>query len=168
MKDISINTKLLGTLIYTEDEGHFETHTLNLQDKQISFDVYVFENTPLDKHMDMIKKYLDNIPLMYEKIKEEIQQNYKTNEVMTSFIKCQQDFDSEDLMDIFGVATSEELTPEIFIQNIDLRGLHIAEVGNTGTIDCTLDFSLHEAYSDELLVFCFDNDLNIVEILHES
>ena len=168
MKDTKIETKLLGTLIYTEDEGHFETHTLSLQDNQVSFDVYVFENTPLDKYMDMVKKYLDNIPLMYEKIKKEIQENYKSNETMTFFIECQQDFEQEDLMDIFGVSSSEALTPEVFIQNIELRGLHIAEVADTDTIDCTVDFSLHEAYSDELLVFCFDNDLNITNISHES
>ena len=168
MKDMSIDTQLLGTLIYTEKEGHFEEHTLSLQDKPVSFSVYIFENTPLDKHMDMIKKYLDNIPLMYEKIKQEIQENYKTNKVMTLFIECQQDFDSEDLMALFGVASVEKLSPEIFIQNIDLNGLHIAEIGDTGTIDCTVDFSLNEEYSDELLVFSFDNELNIVDISHES
>ena len=168
-KKLNIDTSTLGSLSFSLEEGYAEDHTLTLCGKEVTIDVQIFENIATDKNIGIIKKYLDNISLMHEKAKEEIKNNYETNEAISEYVEDQNDVDWDEdcLMPVFGIDSIDKLSPEVIIQNLEIRTLFIAE-DEDELIDCTIDFSLNKEYSDALLVFRFNNDIDIYDITEES
>lgn len=55
---------------------------------------------------------------------------------------------------------------EMFINKLSLNGVVICET--TNGITCTLDFMLNPDYSDEILVFNFNEDGTFINFTHES
>ena len=105
---------------------------------------------------------------MYRKARERMERDYAADATMEFFIRDQlAELDEEPLLAFFGVARREEISPEAFIRRLELKGVTIAPLADGG-MDCTLDFSLDPAFTDELLVFRFGQDQEIYDISHES
>ena len=117
---------------------------------------------------EQITALLEGVPAMYRRARERMERDYAADATMEFFIRDQlAELDGEPLLAFFGAARLEEISPETFIRRLELKGITIALLADGG-MDCTLDFSLDPALTDELLVFRFGQDQEIYDISHES
>ncbi len=168
MKDVTIETSLFGVLKFPNSEGILKDFTLELDDKEIRTSLNIWEDFITSKNIAVVKNFLENIPNLYEKAINEIDNNKAKNDVIMDFIESAlEEMDEEALLEIFDVDSVDEITTEIFVQILEPRQIWIAPT-SSGDIDCTFDFSLPEEYSDQLLVLRFDSQLDLTDISHES
>ena len=164
---VHLETTLFGTLEFPVEEGLFQDVAAVLEGREVSFRLYIWEDLAAEDRRGEILNFLEPLPELYRRAREEMQRGYQTDAVMTYFIEDQVTYlDEARLTACFGAACREDVTAERFIGKLELRGVTIAP--REGACGCTLDFSLDPALSDELLVFRFDPALALYDISHES
>jgi hypothetical protein len=171
-KTIQITTTLLGELTVPIEEGLFEDYTLPLGGKEVTFNMFIFENFLNEETAKITALFIDSIPLMYDKARKEITARAADSELIDYFFREgvaeTKDEDYEDyLLELCQVDSREEITKEMFLAVLELRGLHIWQ-NKDGEVRSTLDFSLDEEYTDELLVISFNQALDAVDITSEN
>ena len=167
-KEITFETAMFGSLACAYSEGLFKTFTIQTQGREFSCDLNIFDNFVNDENYDLVLRFLEGMPVMYKKARAEINANYQTNELMKFFIQFHlEELDKEYLLPYFEAKSMAEITPERFIEKLEMRTISIAPTKD-GSCDCTLDFSIDPELSDELLVFRFDKNFEIYDISHES
>ena len=78
-----------------------------------------------------------------------------------------EEMDEDALTGALGVECREEVTPERFLDALEPRGITLAPTKDGG-MDCTFDFSLDPAVTDQLLAIRFGQGREICDISHES
>lgn len=164
--DYLVKSKLLGYLKINSEDGLFQTYTIDLFGKSHTFNLYIFEETINEANSHIVKSLIDNIQAMYERGKIELIKEVDS-EIVRYFIDFHKEELGPELLDLFNLNSLEDLSDEIFIRNLNLRMLAISE-NEEGKLEATMDFSLDENYSDELLVLRYNEDFEIFDISHES
>jgi hypothetical protein len=168
---MNIKTKLLGELHVSISDGLLDDYTLVLGGKEVTFSLFIFDNFLTDETASATIRFIDNIPSLYEKARAEIKAQSADSAMIDYFVKDGLDCTDEDyeeyLLDLLEVDSVKEITKEMFLEALELRGLHICETKNDGVI-CVFDFSLDEEYTDELLVVAFNDVLEVIYITNES
>jgi hypothetical protein len=168
MMAMNLSTQFLGELTVPVAEGLFADFTRPLGEKDVTFNLYVFENFLDEENAKITARYIDNIPLMYDRARAEINERAAGSELIDYFVQSGIDEMDEDyLLGFFEVGSREEITKEMFLAALELRGLHIWR-DEEGEVGCVLDFSLDEEYTDELLVVRFNQVMDVTSISHES
>lgn len=167
-KEITFETAMFDNLAFAYSEGLFEAFTIQTQGREFSCDLNIFDNFVNDENYDLVLRFLEGMPVMYKKARAEINANYQTNELMKYFIQSQvEEMEEKYLLPYFEAKSLAEITPERFIDKLEMRMITIAPTKDGGC-DCTLDFSIDPELSDKLLVFRFDKNFEIYDISHES
>lgn len=167
MENYKINTQLLGLLEISSKSGICEDYDINIQGRDMQVTLIVFEDFINDGNIKIVCDFIEHIPEFYQTGKTELLKIRDTNALVKYFMKFHLDELSEDMLEIFEVDSVDVITSEMFINQLELRSVSIAPDRNN-EIDCTLDFSLPEEYTDELLVVRFDSQHQIYDISHES
>lgn len=164
----ALDTTLFGPLRFPVKEGLFQTLPVTLEGKGLMVDLFIVEELAQPDRWEAITALLEGVPAMYRRARERMERDYAADATMEFFIRDQlAELDGEPLLAFFGAARREEISPETFIRRLELKGITIALLADGG-MDCTLDFSLDPALTDELLVFRFGQDQEIYDISHES
>jgi hypothetical protein len=167
-KTLQITTTLLGELTVPVEEGLFEDYTLPLGGKEVTFNMFIFENFLNEETAKITAMFIDSIPLMYDKARKEITARAADSELIDCFFREGVAETNEDyLLELCQADSREEITKEMFLAALELRGLHIWQ-NKDGEVRSVLDFSLDEEYTDELLVISFNQALDVVDITNES
>ena len=134
----ALDTTLFGPLRFPVKEGLFQTLPVTLEGKGLMVDLFIVEELAQPDRWEAITALLEGVPAMYRRARERMERDY-----------------------------AADATMEFFIRRLELKGVTIAPLAEGG-MDCTLDFSLDPALTDELLVFRFGQDQEIYDISHES
>lgn len=167
MEYYKINTSLFGLLDIPAVDGLCEDFEIILSEQEMGVTLIVFEDFLNDENIKIVSGFLENIPNMYQAGKTELLKVKESSELVKYFIEFHLDELSEDMLTVFEVDSVDEITSERFINQLKLRTVSIAPDRNN-EIDCTLDFSLPEEYTDELLVVRFNTRHQIYDLSHES
>lgn len=167
-KAYDIYTEVLGNLHITIEDGLFKNYMIMLDGEEVFFDLYVWENLISSKNIEVIKAYINCIPLMYEKAKQTFLTAYETDPTIQYYIQFHlEELDADAIHASCHLSSQEIVTPEIFLNALRPTMISIAENANT-VIDCTMDFCIDREISDELLVARFNPEFEIYNISHES
>ncbi len=163
MAEITLNTKLFGSITFDSEDGLWEYYTIELDGKEIETRLDI-EAEQSDEDVTVIQSFLENIPQMIQKAKAVFVEKYPTDETIRMFVDFQmEEIEEDSLLSRFGVDALSEVTPKLFLEELKLCGISI-----DGNAECTLDFCLDKDITDALLVVCFDEDMEICDIAHES
>ena len=163
MADITINTKLFGTIEFDSEDGLWEYYTIELDGKEVNTRLDI-EAEQSDEDIVYIRNFLENIPQMIQKAKSVFIEKYPSDETIRMFVDWQmEEIDEDCLLSCFDVDTLAEVTPKQFLEELKLRGISID--GNT---ECIIDLCLDGNITDELLVVHFNQNMEILDIAHES
>ena len=167
MPKYTINTKLFGKIKADTEDGMCEYYDITLGGRDMNTSLMIFEDTLNDDTLKIVSDLIEHVPEMYEKGKSELMKKRDSDATVKFFIEWHLDELQEEVLEIFDVSSVKEITSDLFIDELYLRNITIAETKD-GWIDCTMDFSLPDEYSDELLVVRFDEKYEIYDISHES
>src|SRR5262245_59444444 len=114
VQTVAIKTTLFGELTVPFEDGYFEDSTTVLGGKEVTFNLYIMEKSATEEAADMIARFVDGIPLMYEKAKVAIRVRADAgSELVSFFVEDQlENLDEDVLLDIFPVDTVENITTE--------------------------------------------------------
>lgn len=164
----ALDTALFGSLRFPVKEGLFQTLPVTLEGREQMINLYIPEELARPENWDAITALLDGVPGMCRKARQRMERDSRTGEVMRLFVRDQlEELDQAPLLEAFGAARREEISPERFLQKLEPRAVTVAPLAE-GKMACTIDFSLDPSLSDELLVFRFGQDQEICDITHES
>lgn len=167
-KDIlDFDTTLFGHLRFQASEGLFEDYALEIDGRSLTANLYLREHAVNRDNISLVQQELERLPQMYQTAREFLYGQYKSNQTIQKFIEShREEMDAEVLCNYFQVESPELLTDEQFIEKLELRTLAIKpqEDGE----DCTLDFSIDEDLSDELLVVRINRQGEITDLCWES
>jgi internalin A len=136
------------------------SHEFIKEPKRPEMDIFI------DGNKKVAEKVLDNLPALYEKGKTALFNSIDSNELIKNYIHFHI-AELDELHEFFGVDSNAQITAEMFIEKLAPKAIAIS-TDNENIIDCSLDFSLSEDFTDELLVVRFNNRLEIYEITHEN
>lgn len=163
MADITLNTTLFGTLEFDSEDGLWEYYTIDLNGKEIETRLDI-EAEQSDEDIVHIHNFLENIPQMIQKAKAVFIEKYPSDETIRMFVDFQmEEIDEESLLSCFAADTLCEVTPKRFLEELNLCGVSI-----DGNAECIMDFCLDKDITDALLVVHFSQDMEILDIAHES
>ncbi len=163
-----LETLLFGVLRFPVKEGLFETLPIPLRGRTRMVDLYIWEDLAQPDRWEAITAMLNAIPEMYQKARARFEAEQETNQVIAFFLRDQmEEMDEDALTGALGVECREEVTPERFLDALEPRGITLAPTKDGG-MDCTFDFSLDPAVTDQLLAIRFGQDREICDISHES
>ncbi|MCL2023092.1 MAG: DUF2004 domain-containing protein [Oscillospiraceae bacterium] len=166
MTDIKLSTTLFGEIIVPYEEGVFQDCTLTLDEKETTFNLYLMEKSITDTLTKTVVKFLDNLPLLYQKAKAAVLSS-TDSELLSYFTEFHLEELADELLPLFSVDSADEITKEMFLSALKLRGVRIG-LNNQNELDCVLDLCLDEEITDELLVIYFDTQFEITDMSHES
>jgi len=164
---ITINTPLFGELAIPAEEGLFEYFTLPLGGKDVTFHLHIFEDFLNGDTAKITGRFLENFQVLYDKARAYIAEQADDSDVDYFFRAGVEETDEDYLLGLFGVGSTEDITKEMYLAALELRGSHIWQ-SDKGAVGCVLDFSLSEEYTDELLAVSFNEALEPVNIANES
>ncbi|AXM04331.1 DUF2004 domain-containing protein [Escherichia fergusonii] len=163
---ITLNSNYWGRLAVDESEGFAEyvTVTLNNEKRTVWLNIFedVLPNTPIEK----IVPLLDSLPACTEIIRNVLAQKKGTNAFVDEFIEFHLDeLDAETLQSL-------DITPpthEACAKQLTLRGVHLwLAAPAPGRLKMTVDYGISKDISDQLLVFNFDAQGELLDITWES
>ena len=163
MANITLNTKLFGTIEYDSEDGLWEYFTIELDGKAVEtrLDIEAYQS---EEDVIHIQNFLANIPQLIQKAKAVFTEKYPMDETIRMFVDWQmEEIDKESLLSCFTVDTLSDVTPKRFLEELKLCGISID--GNT---ECIMDFCLDTDITDALLVVHFGQNMEILDIAHES
>jgi len=144
---------------------HHKKYSIAFDGKEKGVYLCLF-NVLADDNIKAIEDMLDSVLSMYEKGKAALLSGKDSNELIKNFINFHIE-ELDEIHEVFGVDSNDEISAEMFIGNLLPRGIAI-NVGEDNMVNCSLDFSLPEDYTDELLVVRFNDQHEVYEITHES
>ncbi|MNJ42577.1 hypothetical protein D3C77_375490 [compost metagenome] len=167
MNSYTINTSLIGKLEVPVGDGLYKSYEFELGGQKTLVSLYIVEDFLTKDNVSTVQHFIDQIPAMYQKAKKDISLSASSNEIIKEYTSFHIEELGDDLVSLFNLASSDQLTPELFVNNLEPRTIRIGPHSNDD-IDCTFDFSLPEDFTDELLVVSFNPNLEIYTITHES
>ena len=130
--------------------------------KKSNFSRYIGNFTDFKNALD--QNFLADIPQLIQTAKAVFIENYPLDETIRMFVDFQmEEIDEESLLSCFTVDTLSDVTPKRFLEELKLCGISID--GNT---ECIMDFCLDKDITDALLVVHFGQNMEILDIAHES
>lgn len=163
MANITLNTELFGTISFDSEDGLWEYYTIEIDGKEINtrLDIESYLDPDSAEH---IEDLLNRLPQMLHIAKAELVERYPEDETVRVFVDFQmEEIDEDSLLECFEVDALSEITPEAFLNALQLCGISI-----DGNAECAIDLCLDPDVTDALLVVRFDQDLEITDIAHES
>ena len=169
MEKFKINTALFGEIEFTTQGGVWENYDIALGGREMTVRLSIadyYDKNWFDDDIGVVKNMLNHITQLYDAAKKALFDGMASNKLISYFIDFHIE-EVEQIAEIMGVGSREEITPAMFVDKLGLRTIGIAK-DKADTIVCTLDFSIPAEYSDELLVVRFDGQYKILGISHES
>ncbi|QGN40137.1 DUF2004 domain-containing protein [Klebsiella oxytoca] len=162
---ITLNTARWGTLNIDEDDGFAEIVMLTVNGKQRNVWLNIFEDVLPATPAAKIIALLDSVPTCEEQIQNMLVREAGENAFIDDFLEYVQEYDEETLQTL-NITTPTRL---ICAKSLILRGVGIwLAAPAPGTLSMTLDYGLPEEFSDQLLVFDFDENSTLRDISWES
>jgi len=168
MTQRTIRTKHFGEIEVPnngEDLDYCDSHTLTLDGEERDVDLLLCD-TPSEDRIRTIESLLDRIHELYQQGRKAIFDGRETDERVKYFIDSHID-ELEDLHELFDVPSNNNITPELFVQKLELRAVAMHR-NNEDILECVLDFVLPDDYSSEILVVCLDCQGELLYIIQES
>lgn len=163
MSNITLNTDLFGTITFDSEDGLWEYYTIELDGKELSTRLDI-ESYLDEDSSEQMEDFLNRLPQMIHSAKAEFVERYPEDETVRMFVDYQmEEIDEDSLLECFEADDLSEISPEAFLNALQLCGISI-----DGNAKCSLDLCLNPDITDALLVVRFDGDLNILDIAHES
>lgn len=163
MANITLNTDLFGTITFDSEDGLWEYYTIEMDGKEIStrLDIESYLDAETAEQME---DFLNRLPQMIHSAKTEAMERYSEDETVQGFVDYQmEEIDVDSLLECFEADDLSEITPEAFLNALQLCGISI-----DGNAKCSIDLCLDPDITDALLVVRFDENLKITDIAHES
>lgn len=164
---LAFDTTLFGHLCFPVSKGLYETFPLVIDGRSFQANLYLWEDVVNCETLSIVQEELERVPQMYRAARKFLYDHLKGNQMIRDFIQSHREYlEPEYLCEYFQIGSPEELTDEQFYEKLELRTLAIKPQENGE--DCTLDFSIDEGLSDELLVIRFDRVGNMTNLCWES
>jgi hypothetical protein len=162
---ITLDTALWGTINIDVSNGFAEYAELTTNGTRRKIWLDIFEDispiTPVDKIIDL----LDSVPACERIIQGILDNKVGENACVDEFLEEMQECDEETLQEL----NITNPTRQAFVSSLILRGVIVGlEAPAPGTLTLTLDYGLPEEFSDQLLVFTFDEKAVLLGVSWES
>lgn len=149
MRSVHFKDTIFGDLNFPYDEGLVEEFTVLICGRETNLILDIWEDLVTeDNYMDILSILL-NIEIMCEKARSAIRDSGQWKECIQFFFECQK-------------VAAEEYMDKLELINICICSTEEEE------LDVSMDFSIGEDISDEVLVVCFHKNLELYYITHES
>lgn len=170
METYKIKTDLLGEIELSKDDGIYEDLDIIIDSEKRTISFFVHENFLDDNNIKIVENYIHHIPEMHKKAKTAISEGKYSNGMICNFIESNiDDIEGLDWTDeFFSITSNDKISIDMVAEKLEIRGICIYPDKEKDIISCYFDFSLPEEYTDELLVFYFDEQYEIYCISHES
>jgi hypothetical protein len=168
---VEIHAVLLGDMMFEAEAGFFEFCSIELSEAEVSFPLLITEDVfgngfvapRADSEIyvvETVERFLDNIPLMCVKSIEAARLNF-SSELIADFAEFHlAAYGEESLSPLFPFRNVGTLTADIFADTLTLGGVMVGR-NQAGSLECAIDLTLGEVFLEEMLVFYFDELLEI-------
>ena len=165
-KEIKLSTALFGALTVVPEEGMYQRFELNIKNRVMNVSLFIHERALNGENKAEIERFLNEIPNLYDKIKAATFEEKDSSPIIRYYLDEELEI-IENLHEIFEVASNDEITDEMLINQLKIAGIGVY-IDEKGDLNLNIDLTVERSYSDELLVFYFNEQLDISLITHES